>query len=245
MSNYTYGIHAVTSVLENNPERIKQLWVLEGREDKKIQHLLVLAQGAGLRPQIVSAKTLDKLLPDARHQGVIAQIPAQAVYTENDLPEILARAMPKPLFLVLDGVEDPHNLGACLRSADAAGVCAVIAPKDKAVGLTPVVRKVASGAAETVPFVQVTNLARTLAWLKEQGVWLYGLAGEAEQSLFQADLTGAAALVMGAEGAGLRRLTRDHCDYLIKIPMIGTIESLNVSVATGISLFEAVRQRQA
>ena len=240
-TNLQYGIHAITSVLENAPEKIKQLWLKQGRDDKKLKHIARLAEGAGVPVQQVPQKALDKLI-NARHQGVIAEVMAGKGYTENDLPSLLAAAM-EPFVLILDGVEDPHNLGACLRSADAAGVTVVIAPKDKAVGITPTVSKVACGATETVPFIQVTNLARSMQWLKEQGIWIYGAAGEAEQTLYQAKFNGPLAIAMGAEGKGLRRLTRENCDYLIKIPMVGTVESLNVSVATGVCLFEVLRQK--
>ena len=182
-------------------------------------------------------------MPDARHQGVVARCRAVTVWQEDDLDQLLDGLSVPPLLLVLDGVQDPHNLGACLRSADAAGVHAVIAPRDRAVGLTPVVRKVASGAAETVPFIQVTNLARTLRTLKDKGLWTVGADAEGDGDVFSADLRGPTVLVMGAEGQGMRRLTREHCDLLVRIPMQGTVESLNVSVATGICLFEAVRQR--
>jgi 23S rRNA (guanosine2251-2'-O)-methyltransferase len=181
---------------------------------------------------------------EANHQGVIAFCQSTESYSEDDLQALLEGLDVPPFLLILDGVQDPHNLGACFRSADAAGVHAIIAPKDKSVGLTAVVSKVASGAAEAVPFVQVTNLARTLEILKEMGIWVYGAAGEAEQTLYQADLRGPIAIVLGSEGEGLRRLTRERCDVLLKIPMHGSVSSLNVSVATGIFLFEALRQRR-
>lgn len=238
----TYGIHAVTSLLENSPEKIKQLWVKQGRDDNKLKRMLSLAAKQQLAVQQVPQKTLDKLV-DGRHQGVVAEVCQQhGNLNENDLKELLETTK-EPFLLILDGVEDPHNLGACLRSADAAGVTAVIVPKDKAVGITSTVSKVACGAAETVPFIQVTNLARTLERLKQQGIWLYGAAGEADKTVYEQKLTGAVGLVMGAEGKGLRRLTREHCDFLIKIPLLGHVESLNVSVATGICLFEILRQR--
>ncbi len=188
---------------------------------------------------------MDRLTDEANHQGVVAFCAKTHVYSEAELKQLLQELDKPPFLLVLDGVQDPHNLGACFRSADAAGVHAIIAPKDKSVGITPVVSKVACGAAETVPFVQVTNLARTLEDLKEMGIWIYGAAGEAEKTVYQTDLAGAVAIVLGAEGDGLRRLTRDTCDGLVKIPMLGSVSSLNVSVATGILLFEVVRQRQA
>jgi len=239
-----YGLHAVRALLEKSPETIKQLWMQKDRDDDKLKSLFKLATKCQLKVQLVPSKSLDKLLA-TRHQGVIAAcVMKQATTHENDLPRLLEQCQGPPLLLVLDGVEDPHNLGACLRSADAAGVTAVLAPKDRAVGITPVVRKVACGAAEHVPFIQVTNLARSLTQLKAQGIWLYGAAGEAEQTLYQCDFGGPIAIIMGAEGKGLRRLTRETCDYLMRIPMRGSVASLNVSVATGICLFEVGRQRQ-
>jgi 23S rRNA (guanosine2251-2'-O)-methyltransferase len=193
--------------------------------------------------EMTTGEALDRDAGHANHQGVLAQCRAAAERTEGELPGLLASLSGPALLLVLDGIQDPHNLGACLRSADAAGAQAVILPKDNAAPITPVVRKVASGAAEVLPVFQVTNLARTLDELKDAGVWLIGAAGEAEQTLYDVDLRGPVALVLGAEGTGLRRLTREKCDHLARIPMAGTVESLNVSVATGIFLFEAVRQR--
>ena len=240
-----YGIHAVRALLQQNPARVKQLWIQEKKHDRQLNSLLQLAESLQLAVQLVPHKTLDKLL-DTQHQGVIAACTAnRIIYGEEDLAELVNNGQPAPLILVLDGVEDPHNLGACLRSAAAAGVTAVLAPKDRAVGITPVVRKVACGAAEYVPFIRVTNLVRALQQLQRLGLWLYGAAGDAEQTLYQAKLTDPIAIVMGAEGKGLRRLTRTTCDYLIRIPMQGKIESLNVSVATGICLFEGLRQRQS
>jgi 23S rRNA (guanosine2251-2'-O)-methyltransferase len=239
-----FGLHAVTTALEKRSEDIARLLVQKGRQDKRLQALLDLAAERGVSIATLPREELDALV-SGRHQGVIAEVHANEVprYSEKQIPEILAGLASPALILVLDGVTDPHNLGACLRSADAAGVGLVIAPKDKAVGVTSVARKVACGAAETVPFVQVTNLARTLKQLQEAGIWLVGLAGEAEQLLYEIDLTGPVGIVMGAEGSGLRRLTREHCDYLAKLPMAGAVSSLNVSVATGVTLFEAVRQR--
>jgi 23S rRNA (guanosine2251-2'-O)-methyltransferase len=237
-----FGLHAVTALLDKQPERVVHLYFQKERHDQKIQQLLELAQEAGLITELVSRQELDKLTGNAVHQGVAALCNKAKTYSEADLA-VLLETHPKPFLLILDGVQDPHNLGACLRSADAAGVHAVIVPKDKSASLTPTVSKVACGAAETIPFIQVTNLARTMRYLKEQGVWLYGAAGEAKQSLYQTDLAGGLAMVLGAEGEGLRRLTREHCDILLNIPMQGTVSSLNVSVATGIFLFEAVRQR--
>ena len=241
-NEFIYGIHTVTALLERAPERIETLQVLEGRGDKRMQQLLSEAERANIHIERVSRDVLDKF--DAKHQGVVALLANNFEYRETDLKGLIERSA-SPLLLILDGVTDPHNLGACLRSADAAGVDAVIAPRDNAASLTPVVRKVACGAAEVIPFVQVTNLARTLRDLKEWGVWIVGTAGEAETLIYEQDLTGPIAIAMGAEGSGLRRLTREHCDFLVKLPMVGSVSSLNVSVATGICLFEAVRQRRS
>ena len=247
MSNnklFIFGLHAVQALLSSQPDRVKTFFVQKERHDQKIQDLLALAENHNIRVEFVPRLELDRLTRNAVHQGVVAQAEQTGAVTENDLESIVANN-PKPLLLILDGVQDPHNLGACLRSADAAGVHAVIVPKDKSVGITPVVSKVACGAAETMPFIQVTNLARTLRELKEQRVWLYGAAGEAQQSLYQTDFASAAGIILGAEGEGLRRLTKEHCDVLLQIPMHGSVSSLNVSVATGVFLFEAVRQRLA
>lgn len=245
MSDQVYGLHAVQSLLERRAADIELLLVQQGRQDKRLQQLIAQIENAGLSLQIVPREKLDALAAGGRHQGVVAQVSErESSYSEKQLPELLAQLAPPALILVLDGVTDPHNLGACLRSADASGVGLVIAPKDKSASLNATVRKVACGAAETVPFVAVTNLARTLKQLQEAGVWLVGLAGEAAQSLYDVDLRGPIAIVMGAEGAGLRRLTRENCDYLAKLPMAGAVSSLNVSVATGVVLFEVVRQRR-
>lgn len=238
-----FGLHAVRSLLERAPGRVRQLWVLDSRQDDKLRELVGRAEAAGIPVALRSRRELDELGGQGHHQGVLAEVADQPVLTEAALPAFLEGLAEPPFLLILDGVQDPHNLGACLRSADAAGVHAVIVPRDKSVGLTPVVRKVACGAAETVPLVAVTNLARTLRALGEAGIWLYGAAGEAGESLYQTRLTGPLGLILGGEGKGLRRLTREHCDGLFAIPMAGTVESLNVSVATGIALFEARRQR--
>ena len=240
-----YGIHAVRVLLARNPERVSRLLVTSGRDAGRLAELKSLAQRAGVQVSATDDASLDKLAEGGRHQGVVAEIVPRAGDPETQLEEALEAARGAPLLLVLDGVQDPHNLGACLRSADAAGVTAVIAPRDRAAGLTPVARKVAAGAAETVPFVPVVNLARALRALKERGIWLVGTDDAADKTLYQADLTGPVALVMGSEGEGLRRLTRENCDQLVSIPMAGAVESLNVSVATGVVLFEAVRQRSA
>lgn len=248
---YIYGIHAVDSLLRTNPKSVQRLWIQQGREDRRISALLELAQNQGVPTAREPRKDLDEMV-DGRHQGVVAETQNVPVHGEVSQPNLwkeadLFRAVEQKkgpvLLLVLDGVTDPHNLGACLRSAEAAGVDAVVVPKDKSADLNPITRKVACGAAELVPFVTVTNIARALAGLKERGVWIYGTAGEAENTIYNNDLTGSVALVMGAEGSGLRRLTRECCDYLIKLPMAGSVSSLNVSVATGVCLFEIVRQR--
>ena len=238
-----FGLHAVEAVMAKYPERILRLAVLEDRQDKKLHALLEAAKAKKIKVELLSRHALDKLTHEANHQGAVAYCDKPKLYTEKDLAALLDGLSEPAFLLILDGVQDPHNLGACLRTADAAGVHAVLAPKDKSVGLTPTVSKVACGAAESVPFIQVTNLARTLRELKDRNIWVFGAAGEAETSLYAAKLTGAIAVVLGAEGAGLRRLTREHCDVLLSIPMAGSVSSLNVSVATGVFLFEAVRQR--
>lgn len=242
--NIVYGLHAVLAALTRSEGETTQLWVDEGRKDARIMHLLHVAQGQKIPIRLVTQRELNELAPGARHQGVIARCKSSPSYNESDLLPFLESLVEPPFLLALDGVQDPHNLGACLRSADAAGVHAVIMPRDRAVALTPTVRKVASGAAETVPFIQVTNLARTLRMLQETGIWVVGTAEEANTNLYDMSLEGPLALVLGAEGSGLRRLTRERCDSLVYIPMAGTVESLNVSVATGICLFEAARQRR-
>jgi 23S rRNA (guanosine2251-2'-O)-methyltransferase len=239
------GIHAVAALLSEQPERVLRLCIAKGRMDKKMDGILSAAKQANIAIEYADTKTLDRLASDMNHQGVIAFCTKPRTYDEHDLKALLETLEQPAFLLVLDGVQDPHNLGACFRSADAAGVHAIIAPKDKSASITPIVSKVASGAAEVVPFIQVTNLARTLTMLKEMGIWIYGAAGEATQSLYQAKLQGPIAIVMGAEGEGLRRLTRETCDFLLKIPMRGSVSSLNVSVAAGVFLFEAVRQRTA
>ena len=243
---WIHGLHAVTAALKYEPERLHGLWVERQRRDGRIQALLDQASTQGVAVHPVDRAELDRLSGGVRHQGVIARLAVvtQRSYDEADLLELLAALEGVPLLLVLDGVQDPHNLGACLRSAAAAGVHAVIAPADRAAGLNATVRKVACGAAEIVPFVPVTNLARTLRTLQEQGIWLVGAAGEADASLYEVDFTVPTAIVLGAEEKGLRRLTREICDRLARIPMVESgVESLNVSVATGIFLFEARRQR--
>jgi 23S rRNA (guanosine2251-2'-O)-methyltransferase len=236
-----YGIHAVQSALQHHPENVLSLLVYSQRRDKRLEEILTLAHKAGIAVENVSKQTLEKQAAGGSHQGVIARV-RQSQKTV-DLGELLESLTGPALLLVLDGVQDPHNLGACLRTADAAGVDAVIVPKDKSASLTPVACKAACGAAETIPYIEVTNLSRCLEQLQQAGIWITGTDGEAEASLYDLDFTGPTAIVLGAEGKGLRRLTREHCDYLARIPMAGSVESLNVSVATGVCLFEVLRQR--
>ncbi len=238
------GLHAVEAALRHEPERVAGLWVDAGRRDARLATLVAGAGERGIAVHAVARAELDRMSGGARHQGAVARLTGvAAALGENDLEAILDALAVPPLLLVLDGVKDPHNLGACLRTAEAAGAHALIAPADRAAGLTPTVRRVASGAAETLPFVQVTNLARTLRRLKERGLWVVGAAGEGTARLHEVDLAGPVALVLGAEERGLRRLTREVCDVLAAIPMAGSVSSLNVSVAAGVFLFEAVRQR--
>lgn len=244
MSEMIYGIHAINAVIKREPERLIELFVLKGREDERLTPIINMARKYGASVQFMSRKALDDKAKGEQHQGVIAKVKQGKSFDEKDLLQII-EAQDQPLLLILDGVTDPHNLGACLRNADAAGVAAIVVPKDKSARLSATARKVACGAAETVPLVQVTNLARTMRELQQAGVWLVGTAGEADHTLYQSKLTGPLGIVMGAEGKGMRRLTREHCDELISIPMAGHVDSLNVSVATGVCLFEAVRQRMA
>lgn len=240
-----YGLHAVITLLQRKPEQAVELWVQKGREDKRMQQVLQLAEAQGLPIMEADKGLLSQKTNEGNHQGVLVWRKPQQNLTEKNLDEILDNLSGTPLILILDGVTDPHNLGACIRTADAAGVQLVIAPKDKSAPLNATAAKIACGAAEVVPYIQVTNLARTMKELQERGIWIVGTAGEATVSLYQQDLTGPTALVMGAEGVGMRRLTREHCDYLVNIPMAGEVSSVNVSVATGVCLFEAVRQRLA
>ena len=240
-----FGFHAVLGRLRQNPASVEEICVDKTRKDARMQDLLQLVEQKGVRLMQMDKERLDGMSAHGRHQGVLARV-TDAPLPYQDIHDILESDLGEaPFFLVLDGVEDPHNLGACLRVADAMGAHAVIAPKDRAAGLNATVRKVACGAAESVPFLAVTNLARTLRELKEAGVWLVGAVAEAEQDLFSAKFNGPIALVLGAEGSGLRRLTMETCDQLVSIPMFGTVESLNVSVASGICLYEARRQRAA
>jgi 23S rRNA (guanosine2251-2'-O)-methyltransferase len=242
--DWIIGFHAVTELLKHQSADVLQLVIQDGRNDERLQALKSIALQANIELSQLANREMDRRFPGV-HQGVAAlyRNPV-AAKSEKELGVLLDSLDRAPLLLVLDGITDPHNLGACLRSADAAGVDAVIIPKDKSATLNATVHKVASGAAETVPLFAVSNLARCLESLQRRGIWLVGTADETGKSLFDQDLTGALALVMGSEGRGLRRLTRERCDYLVAIPMAGKLSSLNVSVATGVCLFEALRQRQ-
>lgn len=235
------GIHAVAALLESDPERVRALLVQKGRSNNRVQPIVDAARAAGLRVEFVDRGRLAKLT-DAPHQGVVAQVQVRGLATEAEFEERF-ETFQQPLILVLDEIEDPRNLGACLRSADAAGVDAVLVPARRSAPLGDAAAKAASGAETSVFVVQVTNLARRLKWLKEQGVWLIGTAGDAPIQWHQADLRSPTAIVLGSEGSGMRRLTREACDSVVSLPMAGAVESLNVSVAAGILLFEAVRQR--
>ncbi|HET7562596.1 MAG TPA: 23S rRNA (guanosine(2251)-2'-O)-methyltransferase RlmB [Rhodanobacteraceae bacterium] len=239
--HWIVGINPVEGALANDPSRVREILVEQGTHNPRIGELASEARRLGVPVHSRPRAMLDKVSDHARHQGIVANYEVPAAKTEHDLAALLEAD--EVLLLVLDGVTDPHNLGACLRSAAAAGASAVIVPRDRAVGITPVVRRASAGAVDRVPLIEVTNLARTLRDVKDAGVWLTGLAGDAETSLYDVDLRGRTALVMGGEGEGMRRLTREACDHLARIPMPGAMESLNVSVATGITLFEAVRQR--
>ena len=237
-----YGLHAVRVMLERHPERVVAVHLLEARDDSRVRRLEALAREAGLPVHRVDAQTLKLRLGDLAHQGVVAEVAALAPWSEEQLLGALPQAQ-RPLLLALDGVQDPHNLGACLRTADACGALAVIVPRDRAAHVTGVVRKVAAGAVETTPVAVVTNLARCLRLLKAAGLWVVGADALAERRAADVDLTGPVVLVLGAEGTGLRQLTRQSCDWMVRLPQLGAVESLNVSVAAGMLLYEAVRQR--
>jgi len=238
------GVNAVASSIENDADNVREVLVEAGSKNPRLTEIEENARRKGIDVRRVNTQALDGVGGSVRHQGVAARYAAARTWGENELPALVEAAEGRALLLVLDGVQDPHNLGACLRSAAAAGVTAVVIPKDKSAPVNATVRKTSAGAADRIPVVAVTNLSRCLRDLQKQGVWIYGLAGEAEASLFSLDLRGNVALVLGGEADGLRRLTREHCDGLVRIPMPGEIESLNVSVAAGVTLFEAVRQRQ-
>lgn len=239
-----YGIHAVKSILEHSADQLQSISVLAETSNRRLIQIISIAQKKGVVIHPVSAHELDLMAPDTKHQGIIAQLnKVRAQPGETELYQFVQALAHAPFMLILDGVQDPHNLGACLRTADGAGVDAVVIPKNRATGITSTVRKVACGAAETVPVFQVTNLARVLKKFSQLGVWIVGLDGDAEKTLYQIDLKGPLAIALGAEGTGLRRLTLEHCDFVANIPMQGSVQSLNVSVVTGIALFEAIRQR--
>lgn len=241
-----YGVHSVEALLAKEAGTLKALWVQQGAAEKRLEAVVAQAQAQGVLVTFCERDQLDACTGGSAHQGVIAFCTPLVAESEQSLLWRLDdwRGDAAPLLLVLDGVTDPHNLGACLRNADAAGADGIIVPKDRSASLNATVRKVACGAAETMPVYQVTNLARTLDALREKGIWVFGMAGEAQAELFETDLTVGCALVMGAEGKGMRRLTREKCDQWVKLPMAGSVSSLNVSVAAGIALFEAVRQRR-
>lgn len=238
-----HGFHPIMARLRHDPDSVKEIYLDANRQDRRVKDLLRLTEQVGARVVQVEHARIEGMAPNARHQGVVARVDSRQKAIHLD--DVLDTLEEPPFLLVLDGITDPRNLGACLRVADAAGVHAVIAPKDRAVGLTDVAMKAASGAAETVPYIMVTNLARTLRELKERDIWVIGTAGEASEDLYTASWPVATAWVMGAEGDGMRRLTRETCDALVHIPMGGSVDSLNVSVAAGVCLFEAVRRRRA
>jgi 23S rRNA (guanosine2251-2'-O)-methyltransferase len=245
-SHFIFGLHAIQAALEQPVSRITEIWLADDRHDVRIESVITAAKVQGIHPNKVSKAELDEMMPDVRHQGGIAKCKPLKELTETDLLKLVDDLIDNdiaPLLLILDGVQDPHNLGACLRTAEAAGAHAVIAPKDRASGLTATAMKVSSGSAERLPFVQVTNLARILRELQQAGVWLVGTSGDSESTIYDVELKGPLAIILGAEGRGIRRLTREHCDQVAYIPMQGAAESLNVSVASGVCLFEAARQR--
>ncbi|KRA21185.1 MULTISPECIES: 23S rRNA (guanosine(2251)-2'-O)-methyltransferase RlmB [unclassified Lysobacter] len=244
------GINAVSAAIEHDADNVREVLIEAGAKNPRLAEIESNARRVGIDVRKVASQAVDGVAGGLRHQGVVARYAAAKTWSENELQGLIEAAQGRALVLVLDGVQDPHNLGACLRSAAAAGVTVVVIPKDRAVQINATVRKTSAGAADSVPIIPVTNLARSLRELQELGVWLYGLAGEAEASFYDIDLRGNVGLVLGGESDGLRRLTRENCDQLVKIPMPGgadgvSVESLNVSVATGVTLFEAVRQRLA
>ena len=242
-SSKLFGLHSVQAALDYTPKKIHKAWVDSGRQDKRLTQAIDDLSALGIEPEKVDRKKLDRLADNNNHQGIVIEVEMPGELSESDLKTAVENLSETALFLVLDNVQDPHNLGACLRTADATGVHGVIITKDNSTGITPTVCKVASGAAETVPVYQVTNLSRTLRWLKGEGLWIMGAAGETAQTVYKSDFTVPMALVVGAEGKGLRRLTKEQCDVLVSVPMLGQVDSLNLSVATGVLLYEAVRQR--
>lgn len=243
-TDVVYGVHAVNALLTRHPERVHRVFLQQGRVDARAAQIEQLARAAGKTVERIDGSRLQSRLGNVVHQGVVAEVSALAPWHEDELLEAV-QASDAPLVLALDGVQDPHNLGACLRTADACGVLALIVPRDRAAPLNATARKSASGAAETTPVVTVTNLARTLGLLKDAGLWIVGADADAPQTAAQVDLTGPRVVIMGAEGRGLRQLTRRHCDWLARLPSLGAVESLNVSVAAGMLLYEARRQRDA
>ncbi len=239
-----FGVHAVQAALDYSPEKFIQVWLDNQRQDARLKELQNQLESLNIKTELADKKKLDKFANGKNHQGIVAEVELPSVHSEEQLKHRIKTLTETPFFLVLDHVQDPHNLGACLRTADGAGVHGIIITKDNATGITPTVCKVASGAAETVPVYQVTNLVRTLRWMKEQNIWIIGSTGEANQSIFNTDLKNMPlALVMGAEGTGMRHLTQQHCDLLVKIPMYGQVESLNVSVAAAVMIYEVLRQK--
>ena len=242
-SSKLFGLHSVQAALDYSPKKIHKAWIDSGRQDKRLTQAVDDLLALGIEPEKVDRKKLDRMADNHNHQGIVIEVEMPGELSESDLKTAVENLSETALFLVLDNVQDPHNLGACLRTADATGVQGVIITKDNATGITPTVCKVASGAAETVPVYQVTNLARTLRWLKGEGLWIMGAAGKTTETVYKTDFTVPMALVVGAEGKGLRRLTKEQCDVLVSVPMLGQVDSLNLSVATGVLLYEAVRQR--
>jgi 23S rRNA (guanosine2251-2'-O)-methyltransferase len=239
-----FGIHAVQAALDYSPQNIRRAWVDSQRLDARLKQVIDDLVALGITPEKTERKKLERMADGKNHQGIMVAVELPAMLSEDRLKQDVEALNETAFYLVLDQVQDPHNLGACLRTADAVGAHGIIVTKDNAAGITPTVCKVASGAAETVPVYQVTNLARVLRWMKEQNIWIMGAAGEAEQTIYDMQLDMPLALVMGAEGTGMRHLTRQHCDFLVKIPMAGQVESLNVSVAAGVMLYEVFRQKR-
>ncbi len=239
-----FGIHAVQAALDYSSQNIRRAWVDSQRLDARLKQVIDDLVALGITPEKTERKKLERMAEGKNHQGIVVAVELPAMLSEDRLKQDVEALNETAFYLVLDQVQDPHNLGACLRTADAVGAHGIIVTKDNAAGITPTVCKVASGAAEAVPVYQVTNLARVLRWMKEQNIWIMGAAGEAEQTIYDMQLDMPLALVMGAEGTGMRHLTRQHCDFLVKIPMAGQVESLNVSVAAGVMLYEVFRQKR-
>jgi 23S rRNA (guanosine2251-2'-O)-methyltransferase len=239
-----FGIHAVQAALDYSSQNIRRAWVDSQRLDARLKQVIDDLVALGITPEKTERKKLERMAEGKNHQGIVVAVELPAMLSEDRLKQDVEALNETAFYLVLDQVQDPHNLGACLRTADAVGAHGIIVTKDNAAGITPTVCKVASGAAETVPVYQVTNLARVLRWMKEQNIWIMGAAGEAKQTIYDMQLDMPLALVMGAEGTGMRHLTRQHCDFLVKIPMAGQVESLNVSVAAGVMLYEVFRQKR-